>query len=337
MMTNDYELLRKKLEAALLVNGMDLDAIKLVSHNLDEIATAFSVQHTGTEVAIPGFKWMRAIKEYICSCGVEGMSNLTLKAKTYILKGFFEAVKKDLETVSTLDVRNWLYAISQDGVKDATRDNYRVNLNAFYTWCIKNRYVKWNPVEDINPIKCEKNEREYLTKEELDIVRASLQTPRERAFIEIAVSSGCRVSEMANLKREDVDMETGIVKLFGKGKKHRVSRLSERALSALKEYYASRDDECAYIFVTERLPHTQMSTRSLEILCEKIEARNMHSVHKRIHPHVLRHTFATLFHEAGGDLLTLQRLLGHEKTDTTSIYAKTGISMIMQEHERIVG
>lgn len=338
-MENNYEGFRKQLAAQLLASGVAPEAIEKMIGAVDNVAGEYAISHTGKAITTAANKWERAMKEYICCCGIEGMSDKTMKQKAYILRNFFQNVRKDVDLVTLMDARAWLYRLMQDGLEDASRDIYRIHMHSFYAWAAKEGWSRINPFEEISPIKCEKKEREALTEDEVEKLRGVLRSDREKAIVEFMLSTGCRVEEMANLRKENIDMDTGAVHLFGKGKKHRTSRMSMTARKAMADYLAGRKDDCPFAFVNERGSEKHpMTTRMYEVLCERFEQRLAGSVGAHITPHVLRHTFATFFYEASkGDVLTLQRILGHEKTDTTAIYATVSKQHLMEAHAAAIG
>ena len=160
----------------------------------------------------------KEVKEYIVSKRIEGLSYKTLQQYWYCLKLFFEAVQKHVTEITAEDIRLYLYNYQKNSnVADITLDSKRLYLHSFFEWLTLNDYIKKNPCGLINPIKYEKKVRQPLNDIEMEKLRQACSTPREKAFVEVLYSTGCRVSELTNLKVSDIDFEKREVSLFGKG------------------------------------------------------------------------------------------------------------------------
>lgn len=154
--------------------------------------------------------------------------------------------------------------------------------------------------------------------------------------MEFLYSTGCRVSEMSAVKKKDINWLDNSVRLFGKGKKHRLSFINAKAEVAIKNYLNSRKDDSEFLFVSERAPHGQLSKDAYEKIIRNIVKRTPEVQGKHITPHTLRHTMATTALRGGMPITDISKLLGHEKIDTTMIYAKTSTEEIREGHKRFV-
>lgn len=153
------------------------------------------------------------------------------------------SVRKPVEDITTNDIRAYLYTYQQThDVGNRTLDGRRIVIHTFLEWCRNERYISDNPANRISAIKYEVKPREPLTGVDMELLRDACRTYREKAIIETFYSTGCRVSELVNLNRTDIDFRTGEVMLFGKGNKHRVSYINARAEVALKKYLFTRMD-----------------------------------------------------------------------------------------------
>lgn len=198
----------------------------------------------------------------------------------------------------------------------------------------KGIYISHNPCKQIHPIKYEAKLREPLTGVEMELIRDACQTRREKAIIETFYSTGCRVSELAILKKTDVDFRKGEVHLFGKGSKHRISYINAKAEVALKKYLFPRSDDCPALFVTDRSPVRALKKEGIESIVRKIGERS--GIERRVYPHLIRHTTATDALERGMNVAEVQKILGHEKLDTTMIYAKVCQDNVKYDHKRYI-
>ena len=168
----------------------------------------------------------------------------------------------------------------------------------------------------------------------MELVRDACKTYREKAIIETLYSTGCRVTELARLKKTDVDFQKGEVYLFGKGNKHRISYLNAKAEVALKKYLFSRTDNDPALFVSDRNPYHGIQKTTIEQIVKKIGQCS--GIGRRVFPHLIRHTTATDALERGMNVTELQKILGHEKLNTTMIYAKVCQENVKYSHRRYV-
>jgi site-specific recombinase XerD len=163
---------------------------------------------------------------------------------------------------------------------------------------------------------------------------------RDRAILETLFSTGLRVSELANLKIEQVNLKRDEFTVRGKGDKPRVVFLSDVAKRALAEYLAKRRDPSPFFFVSHDRAQSgraalALSPRSVERLVERYA--KLAGITKRITPHTLRHTFATDLLMSGADLRSVQSLLGHESITTTQIYTHVTNKQLKDVHQKFHG
>lgn len=136
------------------------------------------------------------------------------------------------------------------------------------------------------------------------------------------------------MKKTDVDFQKGEVYLFGKGNKHRISYINAKAEVALKKYLFSRTDNDPALFVSDRNPYHGIQKTTIEQIVKKIGQRS--GIGRRVFPHLIRHTTATDALERGMNVTELQKILGHEKLNTTMIYAKVCQENVKYSHRRYV-
>ena len=257
---------------------------------------------------------------YMVSKRIQALSEKTLYLYKIILEDMLHTINKDLADITTNDLRIYLYKLKEArGICDKTLDSRRHALNSFFTWAHNEGYIPLNPMAAIGPIKSEDKPREPFTDEEVELLRNACKTSRECAIVETLLASGCRVSELAGLKREDIDFRTRKIKLYGKGKKRRTVPINARAVIALQKYQRERTDMGPYMFVGCRKPYKPMTNEGIEKIVRNIGKR---AGVDNVYPHRFRHTFATQALSHGMELVVLQAILGHSKSDTTMIYAR---------------
>ena len=304
----------------LRLNGKIPDeCLDTVSQEMRVLLHEFDVQPKETALAVyDGYP--AAYKVYMVSKRIQALSEKTLYLYKIILEDMLNTIKKDLADITTNDIRIYLYQLKEKRqICDKTLDSRRHALNSFFGWAHAEGYIPMNPMAAIGPIKCEEKEREPFSDEEVELLKDGCRTARESAIVETLFACGCRVSELAGLKKEDIDFHRRKIKLYGKGKKHRTVPINAAAVLALKRYLRERKDMDPHVFVNSRRPYKPLTSEGIEKIVKNI---GIHAGVDHVFPHRFRHTFATNALAHGMELVILQAILGHSKSDTTLIYAK---------------
>lgn len=271
-------------------------------------------------------------RQFLSTKKLEGLSKLTLDGYAIELQVFGRYINKPVTDVTTNDIRNFLGQF--DNLKLSTISRKLSVLKSFFGWLIEEEFVQKDPTRRIKPPKKEKRLPKALTVEELEIIRETCKTPRERAMIELFYSTGCRLSEIQQLDRKGIDWQARSIKVVGKGSKEREVFFSWKAAYHLKKYLNSRNDIVPALFITERQPYRRLSKRGfqreIKIIAQRAE------IQKNIHPHVYRHTFATLTLNNGADLSAVQSLLGHSNPGTTQIYAQISSGRRKEQYQKFL-
>lgn len=275
------------------------------------------------------------LKTYIAVKKTEGLSDLSLQNYARVLIHFFRTVAKPPEEVTSTDIRMYLYEYSmRRKVSNSTLDKYRALICWFFGWAYSEEYLTKNPARTIKAIKTEYKERQALSQLELEYLRMACKTVRDKAVLEFLYSTGCRVSELINVTKDDVNWNNNTVHLFGKGRKHRTSYLNAKALVALKAYLDSRKDKDPHLFVSLRAPYHPIRKEAVEEMFRKLSKSS--GLSKIVTPHIIRHTTATQAVNSGMPIEDVSKLLGHASISTTMIYAKPAANKIHAEHTRCV-
>lgn len=170
--------------------------------------------------------------------------------------------------------------------------------------------------------------------EELEKLRDDCSELRNLAIIDILNSTGMRVGELVNLDRDDVNFNERECLVLGKGDKERVVYFDARSKLHLKKYLKSRTDNNPALFVSLRRPYNRLQTSGVEIMLKKM-GKKCNIAH--VHPHKFRRTMATTAIDKGMPIEQVQRLLGHEKIDTTLRYAMVKQNNVKISHKKYVG
>ena len=302
---------------------------------LDAAASAYDVTRKTTDI-IPADGIPPAVRMYIASKYVEHLSPGTLKLYNLRLNQFFEAVRKSLEQITANDVRVFLYKFKETrNIKDSTLEGVRLCLNSFFEWCTQEDILIKNPVRRIPAIRVDVPERLPMTPLELETVRSSCKTLREKAMVDFLYSSACRVSEFCALNLSDINWNDHTIHIVrGKGGKGRTTYLNPEAEISLRAYLDSRKDDSPALFVGCRSPHNRLAVKAVQNEIQKIVRRANISAH--VTPHIFRHTAASLALQRGMPLEQVQRFLGHSRIQTTLRYAKTLSQDVQLSHNHFV-
>lgn len=326
-MINDTARLMNDLDVVVSTLSPDIELNKLVVR-LEEVLSNYEI-HRKTLKDIEN-DTKEKIGMFLSARKIEGLSEITLEGYDIELRMFANFVDKPIVQINTTDIRKFL--AHNKSWMISTVDRKLSVLKSFFGWMVREELLLRNPTSKINAPKKPKRLPKGLSIEELEIVRESCIDYRERALVEVMYSTGCRLSEIQNMKKTDINMQTMSVRVIGKGDKERVVYLSIKAMHQLKKYIMSRGDDCEYLFVTVRRPYRRMSDRNIERIIDKVEQRAC--ISKDLTPHTFRHTFATLAMENGADLADVQQLLGHEDPATTLIYSHLSEERKKQAHKR---
>lgn len=269
------------------------------------------------------------IKNYYLAKRIQGLSEKTIKNYLNELKRFFLIINKRVQDVQTADIQLYL-AKKMVSTSKSNADCCRRYLNTFYSWCEEEEIVARSPLRKIKKIKCSKTIRKPFSPEEIELMRQQCDTVRNRAIFEFLLSTACRASEMVALNIKEVDLVSGEAVVTGKGDKQRFVYLNPVSKVYLKQYLSSRTDNNPALFVSEFEPHERLQVPGIEIFIRKIGR----VVGTKAFPHRLRHTCATMALKRGMPIEQVQKMLGHEKIDTTLIYAKTISSDVKYSHTK---
>ncbi|WP_245632719.1 tyrosine-type recombinase/integrase [Alicyclobacillus kakegawensis] len=204
-------------------------------------------------------------------------------------------------------------------------------IKTLFNWLVEEELLLRNPTLKLNEPKRGKRVPKALTIEELELLRDSCECTLEHALVEFFFASGCRVAEIQRLNRSDIDWQRNAVKVLGKGDKEREVYFGAKAHIWMKRYLSERTDDDPALFVTVRKPH-RMSIHEIQYIFKRIAKRC--GLADRVSPHKMRHTLATVLINQGAPLVVVQSILGHEKPETTQLYATLSGSARQQSYQR---
>ena len=307
---------------------------KISAEDLSIVASELTCVLNGYDISAPETSLIKydglgnIVKVYLVSRKIEGMAMSSLNLYRLRLEMFTEWCHKKVEDITANDIRLFLYTLKNErGMSDRTLEGVRTILSAFFKWASCEGYIESDPTATIKAIKFTQTERGHLSEEEINILRGACETLRDKALVEVFYSTGCRVSEVVNMKISDI--KGGEVKVLGKGNKERIVYLNQAARKSIAEYLFNRGSSCEYLFTSEktgkRLGKDGIESR-ISQLGDKIGIK--------LYPHLIRHSTATIMIEKGGDVTEVQKLLGHSNISTTMIYADIADDSVRKSHEK---
>ena len=260
-------------------------------------------------ISLPADLDSKIIKE----CKRRRLSSRTAKTYLYCIHRFLNWSKKDLRYISKKDVRLFLEYLSEKDKAGSTMNVYHMSLRFLFENVLEKRM--WI---DIKYSKTPKRLPEVLSKEEVRKLLNVISNWKHRLMIEFMYGSGLRVSELINMKVKDLELDKsyGYVR-NGKGGKDRLITLSKIVVEKIKNLIDLENlEEKDLLFQSNR--GTKYNIRSLQKIV--INASRKAKINRNIHPHTLRHSFATHLIENGYDVTNVQAILGHKSPETTLIY-----------------
>lgn len=242
---------------------------------------------------------------------------------------------KPVQAITTDDLREYLaYLVDERHLMDNSVQAHINTLRSFFSWLVDEDNIRKSPMRKIKSLKIDKlRSRHPLTAEQLELVRDGCRGYKEKALVEFLVSSGCRVSEVAGLRVDDIDWRDRKCKVIGKGNKERTVYFSVRAKLMLQLYIEGRKGGEA-LFSSSRAPYEPLSDRGIEKIISKLGKRI--GMERPLYPHLMRHTFASHALNCGMELTIIQHLLGHSDPKTTLIYAEINPVRVQYEYNRVI-
>lgn len=308
---------------AKLANHFTSEELLEIKMQMEMSLTDYHIVRYEKQEIIPyEYKIPEEIKYFIISKKIEGKSDATLENYNMYLNNFFQEIQKPIDEITSGHIRVYLYTYQQRrAISNRSLEVLRNVFNSFFSWAFNEGFIKTNPMSKIGSINYNTKPREGLNQLELEKVREACKDERDKALIEFLYSTGCRVSEVCNVKISDIDFKNKTCLILGKGNKYRTVYINAKCELALDRYLKSREDNTEYLFVSVRKPHNQLHKSGMEAIVKKIVNRT--DLEKNITPHMFRHTMATTALQNGMTVPEVQKILGHTNIETTMIYVKT--------------
>ena len=278
-------------------------------------------------------KWNVAINDFKNYLKIErNLSLNTIESYLFDVKKLIfylkkNKINKEPLTLQSDQIKEFIYHISKE-IKPQTQARIISGLRRFYDYLILEELIEISPMKNIETPKIGVHLPTTLTLKEIDKMISNIKLTsktgiRNVAIIELLYSCGLRVSELVNLKVSDLFFKESLIKVTGKGNKERfvpISVLSQEYiinyLNEIRKHHKIKKNFEDTLFLNER--GTNLSRNMIFIIINKLKKQS--NINKKIGPHTLRHSFATHLIENGADLITIQKMMGHESITTTERY-----------------
>ena len=249
------------------------------------------------------------LKELRDVCVLKGFTADTIRTYSFCVASFLDFIHKSSLNLNIVGVKSYL--LSRDFSVNSSRLHYSA-ISFFFREVLRKPFS----LDDVPIKKKNKSLPKVLSKEQIKLLIESAVNIKHKLVVMLLYSSGLRLQELLNLKRKDIDFDRNLINVrLGKGKRDRVTLLSDDIRIVLLKYYSQANFKSDYVFEGREGKYSKKSVQKiLDVLGKKVGVS--------VHPHMLRHSFATHLLESGVDIKYIQSLLGHSDVSTTQIYTK---------------
>ena len=273
-------------------------------------------------------------KEFLTRLKLDkGYSDKTIDSYSRDIDKFFHFLNEEgllMDEVDLAVIRNFLTKELESGVSKRSCKRRLCALKQFYQYLYDNGYVKENYFIFVTSPKTDKKYPHTLYREQIDALlkanaeRTDFLAKRDQAILCTLYYTGIRAAELVNLEMQSLDIRNRVIRVFGKGSKERMVPFTVECQKAISEYLKETRE---LLRAKAAIPSTalflnneggKLTTRGLESILKSIEAKT--GLFLGLHPHILRHSFATHLLDNGADLRVIQELLGHESLNATQVY-----------------
>lgn len=316
-----------------MLSHLDNAQLKQLTAVLEQVLARYSVSELSADSEEDNTQEL--ITMFLAAKRIEGCSEKTLKYYQTTIKSMVTSLQKGVRHIVTEDLRSYLTEYqSKNHSSKVTIDNIRRILSSFFSWLEDEDYIVKSPVRRIHKVKTVSSIKETYSDEELEKMRDNCTEIRDLAMIDMLASTGMRVGEMVLLNRDDINFAERECVVFGKGDKERIVYFDARAKLHLQEYLGSRLDQNPALFVSLHAPFERLKIGGIE---SRLREMGKQLSISRVHPHKFRRTLATMAIDKGMPIEQLQRLLGHQRIDTTLQYAMVKQSNVKLAHRKYIG
>jgi len=284
--------------------------------------------------SLPNQLNQEVVQDFLLSLKLANKSEGTVTQYRRYLEKFFGDMQQPFTSISSDEIQQWVQKHGSHLSEKTLRFRLSI-LSSFFTFCVNENQIESSPIKSRWFPRLQKPLPKYLDKEEVAKVRreSEFDTLRNQVLIEFLLSTGCRVSEVHRLDIQDVDVENRTARVIGKGKKIRHVHFTEKCAVLMERYLGMRSISNAPFFVTRG--RRRLSVRMIQHILKEMGEKS--GLNSNLHPHRLRHTFATELLSKGAELSFIADELGHADIGTTQIYARLPKREIVALYRKYMG
>lgn len=314
----------------------------LNKEQLQQLKVVFTVKLHGLELiqmetlpAVEVYDNEYIYKRFTIDMMAKGLEESTIMQYLRAVRKFLVTSGKNYRDAVGQDIIDYLALYQyKSHISNAYKSTIFKYLSSFFKWAYKKRHIEDDIMRDVDSIKVIQKKKVRLSDMEVEDIREIAVTAREKAILELMLSTGARVSELSGLNISDVDFYKSRVNIYGeKTNTYRTGFLNTKAKKALKRYLEERNDDCEALFITARNPKVRVSKEGINSLVKQMGERAGVKVATTVH--IFRKTFASIQYIKTGDILYVSKLLGHASTDVTiKFYLCDDIDSMQSKHEK---
>ncbi|UNQ74076.1 site-specific tyrosine recombinase/integron integrase [Infirmifilum sp. NZ] len=269
------------------------------------------------------------VELYISHLIARNRSERTIRYFRSILESFLQFLDgKRISEVQLYDIDLFLARLRQSGWKPDSLYTAAVAVKRFLEFVGKEDALRGFELP-----RREKKLPRYLEPEEVKRMVEQADSIRDKLIVMLLFTTGLRVAELVNIRRTDIDLERRTIRVKGKGAKERYVYFPQSVAELLAAYVSSNDSE--WLFPSSKDPSSHIHYTTVERVLKTLARKA--GLSKKVTPHLLRHTFATLSLASGLDVREIQELLGHSNLNTTQVYAHVSRERLRKDYERVWG
>ena len=278
--------------------------------------------------------WQDDLQRFLERKIMSGKSEKTVERYRYIMTKVLGYINKPIANITEGDLNDFLQKYKMiRKVSNSTLEGFRLCISSFFTWQHERGYIPKNPSRGVDPIKVPKKIKKAYSDEDMERLRRECSQLRDMAIIEFLYTTGVRVSELCSLDRDDVKITSKEIVVYGKGEKEREVYLTPVSCMYLQAYLGKRTDDNPALFVSLRKPHDRLKPGGVRSMLKKI---GMSAGVDHVYPHRFRMTLATNLLKKGMPVEEVKVILGHEKIDTTLLYALIDKGKVKSDLSRLM-
>ena len=273
-------------------------------------------------------------------------SSHTIVSYSTDLEQFFKYTQEafeigELKSIDSSIIRTWIMTLLEEGISTRSINRKISTLKSFFNYHLRLGHIQKSPMLQVSSPKISKRLPEFVSQEDMEqlfsseLFEDSFEGHRDRAILELFYATGMRLSELINIKKEDIDFYENSVKVLGKRSKERIIPFTPTAREALEKYLSllvqqSTSNKNCFIFVT--LTGRKLYPKAVYNIVRKY--LDMVTTIDKRSPHVIRHTFATHLLNNGADINAIKEILGHANLAATQIYTHNSIEKLKSIHKQ---